>query len=169
MGFKLNLTNDEIKQAQGGGFPTLPAGTYGALIFENVQKKSKAGNQMFEVNFKITEGPAGINRKIKSWFVLSGKGLFKIVELHKALGAEDGGFPIPNKSGEYEFPEADDYLGKQVNIVLDVEPWETVDEDGNDATRTRNTVKNVRAYDPDKITTEDELEDEDADASAFSL
>lgn len=169
MGFKLNLTNDEIKQAQGGGFATLPAGTYGALVFENVQKKSKAGNEMFEVNFKITEGPAGVNRKIKSWFVLSGKGLFKIVELHKALGGADEGFPIPDKSGEYEFPEADEYLGKQVNIVLDVEEYASVDDDGNDVTRTRNTVKNVRVYDADKITTEDELEDDDADSSAFSL
>lgn len=163
MGFKLNLTNDEIKQAQ-GGFPTLPAGTYGAVIFENVQKKSKAGNEMFEVNYKITEGPAGVGRKIKSWYVLSGKGLFKLVELNKATD-----FPVPSKGGEFELPDADEYLGKQVNIVLDVEEYASVDDDNNDVTRTRNVVKTVKPYDEDAITTEVDEEDEGADASAFTL
>lgn len=191
MGFKLNLTNDEIKQAQGGGFPTLPAGTYGALIFENTFKHSKATppNPMFEINFKIVEGPAGVNRKIKGWFVLTGKGLFKIVELHKALGGAEGGFPVPDKSGEYEFPEPDEYLGKPVNIVLDVQEYasvadendvkngtlnsetgEPVKKEGEPVTKTRNGVKYVRAYDPDTITTAEDLEeDADSNESAFML
>lgn len=166
MGFKLNLTNDEVKQAQGNGFATLPAGTYGAVIFENVQKKSKAGNEMFEVNYKLVEGPAGKNRKQKSWYVLSGKGLFKIVELHKALGGADEGFPIPNAAGEYEFPDADDYLGKKVNVVLGVEEYAGVDADGKDATLTRNVVSRVRPYDPDEHTTVEDLENEDEPANS---
>lgn len=172
MGFKLNLTNDEVKQAQGGGFPALPAGTYGAVIFENVQKKSKAGNEMFEVNYKIQEGPAGKNRKIKSWYVLSGKGLFKIVELHKALGGAEGGFPIPDKGGEYEFPDADEYLSNKVNIVLGVEDYATNDDDpktGEPILAQRNVVVRVKPYDPDTITTQEDLEAEDdsADGGLF--
>lgn len=166
MGFKLNLTNDEISAAQ-GNFSALPAGTYGAKVFEAVQKKSKANNEMYELNFKIVEGPAGINRKIKSWFVLSGKGLFKLVELNKATD-----FPYPDKNtpaGEFEFPDADEYIGKDVNLVLAVETYNGVDGDGNDAELTRNVVKNVRAYDPDKITTAEDLEEGDEDNSAFTL
>jgi hypothetical protein len=164
MGFKLNLTNDEIKNAQ-GNFEPVPAGTYGAQIFESVQKKSKAGNQMFEINYKLTEGPAGKGRKIKSWYVLSGKGLFKLVELNKATD-----FPYPDKNtpaGEFEFPDADEYLGKEVNLVLDVEDYASVDDDGNDTTRQRNVVKRVAAYDPDKITTAEDLEGADEDESLF--
>lgn len=167
MGFKLNLTNDEIKNAQGGNFKPLPAGTYGAIVFESVQKNSKAGNPMFEINYKITEGPAGINRKIKSWYVLSGKGLFKLVELNKATD-----FPYPDKNtpaGEFEFPEADEYLGKEVNLVLDVEDYNGVDADGKDATLQRNVVKRVLPYDADAITTEEDAEDAAVDASAFTL
>jgi len=167
MGFKLNLTNDEIRSAQ-GNFEPVPAGTYGAKIFEAVQKKSKAGNEMYELNFKIVQGPAGINRKLKSWFVLSGKGLFKLVELNKATD-----FPYPDKNtpaGEFEFPDADEYLGKDVNLVIGVEDYNSVDDDGNDVVRQRNVVKNVRPYDEDKITTEEDLaEAAESDDSAFTL
>ena len=64
MGFKLNLTSDEIKKAQGGSFQPLPAGTYGAIVFDVAEKTSKAGNDMYEIDFKITEGPEGIGRRV---------------------------------------------------------------------------------------------------------
>lgn len=199
MGFKVNLTNDEVKQAQGGGFSVLPAGIYGAQIFENVQKKSKnSNNEMFETNYKLIQGPAGLNRKIKAWYVLEGKGMFKIVELHKALGGEDEGFAIPSKAGEYEFPDADEYLGKTVNLTIGVEDYNSVatqqDVDFNKTaeagtevlnsetgepvvkvdepvTKQRNVVKNARPYDEDEITTAEDLEnaEEDAPASGFTL
>lgn len=158
MGFKLNLTGEEIKAAQGGAFPPLAEGTYGAVIFEAVQKKSKAGNEMYELNYKITEGVEGIGRKLKSWYVLSGKGAFKLVELGKATG-----LPYPTKTtpaGEFEFPDADEFLGIEVNIELIQEGYESVEdvEDPDtgeiteeEVTKYRNTVKKVTKYDASKI------------------
>lgn len=149
MGFKLNLNNDEIKAAQSTGFPTLAEGTYGAVIYTAVQKKSKSGNEMFEIDFKITDGPEGIGRKQRGWFVLAPQALFAVVGLNKAVG-----FPVPSKDtvtdGAFEFEEADEYLGKKVNIFLEVKPYESVDEDGNDVTKFQNNVKRVTKYDPDK-------------------
>jgi len=158
MGIKLNLTNDEIKQAQGGRFETLPAGTYGAKIFTATQAVSKSSkNPMYVIDYKITEGPAGIGRKLRAWYAITPKALFKIVELHKAVDFE---YPDKNtEAGEFEFPDADEYLGKEVLVKLGIESYEGEDEDGNDATLTRNTVARVLPYDPDKITTEDEVAD----------
>lgn len=192
MGFKLNLTNDEIKSAQ-GGFATLPKGTYAANIFSNTFKMSKATppNPMFEIEFKITQGQAGIGRKIRGWFVLTPKALFKVIELHKALGGADEGFPYPDKNtdpGDFEFPETDEYLGKPVNIVIDVENYasvangddvlngvlnsdteQPVKAEGEPVTKTRNTLKYVRAYDEDTLTSEDDEGTAAGGDIAFSL
>lgn len=147
MGIKIALTNDEIKKAQ-STFDPLPAGTYGAIIYTAELKKSKAGNLMYVLDFKITEGPDGIGRKVRSWFVLAPQALFSVIALNKAVD-----FPYPTKDtaeGEFEFNEPEDYLGKKVNIVLDLTPYESVDDDGNDVTKMQNNVKTTRVYDKDK-------------------
>lgn len=161
MGFKLNLSAAEIKNAQGGGFTPLPEGVYGAVIYEVTEKQSKQGNDMYEIDFKITEGPTGIGRKQRGWFVVSGKALFSVVGLLKALN-----LPYPDKNtpaGEFEFPDGDDFLGENVNIKIKQEPYETEDDEGNVVTAYRNSISRVFAYDPDKIT---EAEDEDSGAPA---
>jgi len=151
MGIKLNLTNDEIKAAQSAGsFPVLAAGTYGAVIYTSELKQSKAGNPMYVIDFKITEGAEGVGRKQRGWFVLTANALFSVIGLNKAVG-----FPYPTKEtpeGEFEFNDAEDYVGKKVNIVLEQQPYESVDEDGNDVTKLQNNVKRVLAYDTDKVT-----------------
>lgn len=149
MGFKLNLTSDEIKNAQGGGFKPLPEGTYGAIVFDVTEKQSRAGNDMYEIDFKITEGPEGIGRKIRGWFVVSGKALFSVVGLLKALD-----FPYPTKdtpAGTFEFPDGDEFLGKELNLKIKQEAYETEGDDGEVVTAYRNNVNRVFAYDPDKI------------------
>jgi hypothetical protein len=162
MATTLNLTADEIKEAQGGNFQPLEAGTYGAVIFSSTQKKSKAGNQMFEIDFKLTEGQGikpGSKRKQRGWFVLSGKGLFKLIELNKATG-----FPYPKSAedaGEFAFPDADEYLGIEVLVKIGVEPYESLEEDEDpesatfgeeiEVTRYRNTLDKVLKYDQSKI------------------
>lgn len=156
MGFKLNLTSDEIKNAQGGGFKPLPEGTYGAIVFDVTEKQSKAGNDMYEIDFKITEGPDGIGRKIRGWFVVSGKALFSVVGLLKALD-----FPYPDKNtpaGVFEFPDGDEFLGKELNLKIKQEAYETENEDGEVVTAYRNNISRTFPYDPDKIT---QPEDED--------
>ena len=163
MGFKLNLTNDEIKNAQGGGFKPLPEGVYGAIIFEAEEKVSANGNDMYRINFKITEGAEGIGRKQYGYFTVTGKALFSVVGLLKATG-----FPYPTKdtpAGEFEFPDAEEFLGKEVNIKIGQDPYTTEDDEGNTVTAYRNNIKNVYAYDPDKISLPDE--DDDIPAGQF--
>ena len=160
MGIKLNLTGEEIGNAQGGNFKPLPEGTYGAVVYDSKFKKSKAQNDMYELEFKITDGPEGIGRKIRGYFTLTAKALFKVIELNKATD-----MPYPTKKwaeehpGEdFEFADADEYLSKQVNLVVIQEPYESVDEDDNPVTLYRNNIKYVRAYDEDKHTTADDVE-----------
>lgn len=166
MGFKLNLTADEVKQAQGGPIPALPAAKYGATVYSAVQKKSKAQNEMFEIDFKLTEGPVPVGkRKQRGWFALTPAALFKYVELAKATG-----HPYPKKDdiGEFEFPEAEDFVGIDVLVQLGVENYNTVDDDGNDLVAQRNTLDKVLPYDADKITTAEELEEgESAEGGLF--
>lgn len=152
MGFKLALTNDEIKKAQSGNsFPTLAAGTYGAVIYTSEMKESKAGNPMYVIDFKITEGQEGIGRKQRSWFVLAPQALFAVIGLNKAVGFPNPPKTIEEDAIEFEFADPEDYVGKKVNIVLEVEEYESVDDDDNDVIKTRNVVKRVLSYDADKI------------------
>lgn len=165
MGFKLNLTSDEIKNAQGGSFKPLPEGTYGAIVFDVTEKQSKAGNDMYEIDFKITEGPEGIGRKIRGWFVVSGKALFSVVGLLKALD-----FDYPTKdtpAGEFEFPDGDEFLGKELNLKIKQGAYETEGEDGEVVTAYRNNISRTFPYDPDKIT--EPGEDDDAPAGGNFL
>src|SRR5690606_15474307 len=110
---------------------------------------SKAGKPMYEIDFKITEGPAGIGRKQRGWFSLAPNALFSTIDLLKALD-----LPYPKKdtpAGEFEFPDAEDLVNEQVNIKLVKEPYLTLgeDEDGNEVevTAFRNGVKRVTKYD----------------------
>lgn len=150
MGFKLNLTNQEIKAAQ-GGFPVLDEGVYGAKIFSATESKSKAGNDMYVIDYKIIDGPkAAMGRKQRAWYVITSNALFGIIGLNKAVG-----FPYPTKDtpeGEFEFADAEDYLGKNVNINIVQEDYESVDEEtGEDVVKQRNNIKRVTPYDPEKV------------------
>lgn len=159
MGFKLNLTADEIKNAQGNNFKPLPAGTYGAIIFDVTEKQSKKGNDMYEIDFKITDGPDGIGRKQRSWFVIKGDALFAYVGLAKAT---DKPYPAKGDEGEFEFPDGDEFLGLEVNIKIALDPYETEDDEGKVVTAYRNKITKVFKYDPDRI---DVAEDDAEEAS----
>lgn len=155
MGIKLNLSAQEIKDAQ-GNFEALPAGTYEAVIYDAKFGQSKSSNNpMYTLTFKLL-GAHAKNRQIRGYFVLTAKGLFKLIELNKAVG-----FDYPKKdtpAGEFEFPDAEEYIGLKVNLVLDKEPYESVDDDNNNITAFRNNVKRVNAHDEDKLSDPEDLE-----------
>lgn len=160
MPISINLTNDEIKKAQ-GGFEPLPEGTYGAVIYAAKYGPSKSsGNPMYTIDYKITEGPEGKGRKLKGWYSLAPHALFSVIGLLKATG-----HPYPTKdtpAGEFEFPDADEFVSEEVNLKIVQEPYETVDDEGKDVTQQRNVVKNVYPYDADKISSADDVAGEDA-------
>lgn len=175
---KLNLTNDEIKKAQGNRFEPLPAGTYGAVVYTSTLGESRAKNTQYIIDYKITEGPTGIGRRVRAWYALTAKALFKLIELNKATD-----FPYPTSAadledGGFEFPEADEYVGIPVNITLEVQEYESVatsfdvtngtlnsetgepvEEEGEPVTKTQNNVKRVAPYDADKISTDEDVAD----------
>lgn len=164
-GITINLTNDEIEAAQ-STFEVLPAGVYAGIVYDAVLKKSKAGNDMYEINFKITHGQKGVGRKIRFWAVLASHALFSVIDLNKAVGFE---YPTKDnvKDGEFTFAPADDYLGQKVNLVLVKEPYESVDEEtGEDVVKFQNNVKRPLPFDLDKIS---EAKDEDEDDSNVFL
>jgi hypothetical protein len=188
MGFKLNLTKDEITAAQGGGFPVLPKGTYGAVIYSCKQEISKSSQQpMFTIDYKLTDGPVPVGkRRIRAWYSLTPKALFKVIELNKAVE-----FPYPNKDtvGEFEFAEPDEYNSIPVLVKIEVEDYasvstetdveqgvlnsetgEPVTAEEEPVTKQRNVVARVLKYDEDKITTADDLAaDEQDDEGKFTL
>lgn len=161
MGVTLNLTADEIKDAQSSGFKPIPEGIYAATIYDAKLGKSKAGNDMYVLDFKITDGPeVRKNYKIRSWFVIKANALFSLIALNKAVG-----FAYPTKetpAGEFEFPDADEYIGLEVNLKIVQEPYETVDDDDNDITAFRNNVKTVLPFDPAKVDSADGAEGADS-------
>lgn len=149
MPIKINLTQDEIKASQSTLPPALAAGTYGAIVYDAKFGDSKAGKPMYTIDFKITDGPEGVNRKIRSWYSLAPNALFSTIGLNKAVG-----FPYPTKdtpAGEFEFADADEYIGQKVNLKIEQEAYQTVDEDENEVTGYRNVVKRVFPYDEDKV------------------
>lgn len=166
MAFKLNLTADEIKDAQGSTIKPVAEGIYGAVVYEAKMAKSKAGNDMYVIDYKITGGPekVGPKRTFRSWYVLKANALFSLIALLKAVD-----MPYPKKdtpAGEFEFPDPEDFVGEKVNLKITQETYESVDDDGKDITALRNVVKTVYAYDEDKI--DDELSDEEKEAASDS-
>lgn len=162
----LQLSKAEIKQAQGGIPDPIAEGTYGAVIFESVWKQSRAGNDMYELNFKITEGPEGVGRKLKGWFALTPKALFKVNELIKATGVGEV-VTKTTKPGKINFPDEDDFLGIDVVLEVTQTPYESIelldedpetgekflDADGEpeerevEVTKFRNNIAKVLNYD----------------------
>lgn len=154
----VNLTQDEIKAAQSVAPPPLPEGIYGAQIYSAVYKLSKAKKPMYVIEFKITDGPAGIGRKgLLYWASLSPAALFSTIKVLKALD-----MPYPDKDtkeGDFDFPDPDEFVGEQVNIKLIVDEYESVNDDDEPETRYQNKVKDVRKYDIDKVSSSDDVED----------
>jgi len=166
MAFKLNLTEAEIKDAQSSTIKPVAEGIYGAVVYEAKEARSKQGNDMYVLDYKILSGPekVGPKRTFRAWYVVKSNALFSLIALLKALD-----MPYPKKdtpAGEFEFPEASDFIGEKVNLKIVQEPYESVDDDDNPVTLMRNNVKTVFAYDEDKI--DDELSDEEREAATDS-
>lgn len=186
MGYKLNLTDDEVKQAKGNNFDVLPDGTYGAVVYDIKQEISKSsGSPMYTINYKITSTP-GKGRRIRAWYSFQPKALFKLNELNKALG-----LPVPDKGGEYEIPDPDEYLSEEVNLVIGKRSYETVATDkdvengvladengvvgpegepvkeGDPITKFQNEVRKVFPYDEDRHTSAEEDAEERAASGLY--
>ncbi len=159
MGIKINLTPEEVKDAQ-GGFNPIPEGVYAATIVDAKLGKSKAQNPMYIIEYLITDGPeVRKNFKLKGWYVLKANALFGVIGLNKAVGFAYPKGAADLEDGGFEFPDADEYLGQEVNIKVIQSSYLTEGDDGEEVTAYRNEVKAVYKADPDKV---DGPVDEDA-------
>lgn len=168
MGFKLTVSKKDIENAVGGNFEPIPAGIYGATIIEAEVKDSRAGNPMYALQHRISAGATGIGRKIRSWHVIQGPGAFSSTQLLKALG-----LPYLRKDmteqelEDFEFPDADDLIGEEINVKVTVESFKGLNEEtGEEETRYRNNIGGTYAYDEDRHT---ELEDDEESSDSGSL
>ena len=78
----------ERKEKPNGGFEALPAGPYEVVVQDANKQTSKAGNDMIQVQVKVTGGPY-VNRTLYSYFVFSQgspKGMRMTLERIAAFG-----------------------------------------------------------------------------------
>lgn len=105
----VKLSNDEIK-----GFSLRKEGRYTVEIVKVEEKKSKGGNDMYELEYNVLEAPEGAQKgKIRDWVLLEGF-LSSLVQLIKATG-----FPMPkDETEELSIPAPEEFEGKE--LVVDI-------------------------------------------------
>lgn len=168
MGFSLGISKEDAAKAIGQDFTPLAAGVYGSRIIEAEVKDSKKGNKMYVLKHLITGGPEGIGRKITSYHVIVGDGSFSTHALLKALG-----LPYINKDTtpeeleSFEFPDAEELIGEELNIKIKQEPFKTLNDDGEEETTFRNNVSGTHA--PDEAKWTDPADDEGSSTPSGNL
>lgn len=131
------------EDAAGSTFSVAPAGDYDVVIdnVEEAESKSakNAGKPMYVVYFKsLDESFTGTQRTYAClWY----EARYTIIDLMKATG-----FKV--EAGKLEVPDADEFIGKEVTIKLDVETY--TNKDGEEAER--NSVKSIKAIGGKKAT-----------------
>lgn len=127
MGLKVNFTTEE---AESKAYDVPPSGEYLCYI-RNIELKQvkpggeNAGKPYWFVQFSVAEGPYAKSSLISNIMLFAGKPgtLSSLSQLMKAIG-----FNI--EAGEFELPDPEDILGKQVLIRGTKKKAET--KDGRD-------------------------------------
>lgn len=142
-GFSIDLTN--YKDRVGS---RVPEGDYVVVVEDTENDKSKAGNPMVNVWYRVVDGPEA-GATIIDRLVMTEKSLFRVVGFLQGLG-----LPTPKK--KFKVPHKAIRGRKMVITVEDGEPW-------------NGRVKSeVRAYSKFEgtVTDEDEFDLDDVNASA---
>lgn len=115
----LKLTDDEVK-----GFSLRKEGRYTVEIVSVTEKKSKNGQDMYEIEYNVLEAPEGAQKgKIKDWALLEGEYTSTIVQLARATG-----FPVDN---DFEIPLPEELEGKELVVEIKHQDATTKDAQGN--------------------------------------
>lgn len=137
MARKIGVAGKEISTDTGGSYAPLPAGNYEATIFsvkEDVYKgANSSGIPYLNVQFRISEGQKGANRRIFDKIPLEtawkdGKDAFRFFQFGAAVnGMDEKEFrkatkaAAEKKGGAVEIPDDADLLGAGVTLVLGIE------------------------------------------------
>lgn len=145
-GFTVDLTN--YKDRVGA---RVPEGDYDVVIEDTEDDKSKAGNPMVNVWFRVMNGPEK-GATIVDRLVLTEKSLFRVVGFLQALG-------IPTPKKKFKVPHRA-IRGRKMSIyVEDGEPWNG---------RVKSEVRAYNRYEGDADEDVEDLDDitaEDSDDS----
>jgi hypothetical protein len=106
-------------------FKLAPEGWHKVEIDEAEETESKNGDVQFIVKYKSLD--EGFTGKVWDYITVTKKSIQNIISLSRAIGD-----PVPTKAnpGKYELPEADDLVGKELQIHED-DYKGTKDDDGN--------------------------------------
>jgi hypothetical protein len=109
-------------------FKLAPEGWHTVEIDEAEETESKNGDPQFIVKYKATD--EGFTGKIWDYITVTQKSIQNIMSLSRAIGD-----PVPTKEkpGKYVLPEADDLVGKelQIEIIHEDDYNKKTDDDGN--------------------------------------
>jgi hypothetical protein len=95
------------------GFKTIPIGEYEAFVFNIVPKVSQAGNEMYQVAFKIADGEHK-GRQVFTNLTFVDTAMFKIREFLEACKVQ-----VPSKAIDVDFALC---IGKKVRIKISHKP-----------------------------------------------
>lgn len=122
------LINPDTSEMQ--EFKPLEPNTYPARIISAVPKKSKKGNPMLEVTFKVQSEGKEITRK--AWPMTSGAGAFGFDQLLRACGFDAVAEQIKTPGSGVQF-DSDELVGKEIQV--------RVDNELDDNNQVRDTIK----------------------------
>lgn len=114
MGLKVNFSRTE---AESSVRQVVPSGEYHCKVFEIETREVKPGSlhvgkPYWNIQFLIQSGPYAGNRLMSNIMLFAGKDgtLSSLAQFLRALGYEIS-------EGEFELPDADDLIGKDINVV----------------------------------------------------
>ena len=173
-GYNLNLTGETISEPS-SGFDPLPPGKYAVSVYDAEAGEFgpngvNGGRPNLQVQFRVSDGQAGANRRIfqtvglfPSWAPKekgdTPKDNFTFYQFFAAVqGKDEKEFraevkeAAESKKGNLTLPDAEDLLGREVELTLgienDVYAFNKAREDDPDVVQDdfkRNSVKNIKA------------------------
>jgi hypothetical protein len=122
------LTFDLTAEDLDTSFKLAPEGWHTVEIDEAEETESKNGDPQYIVKYKSTND--SFTGKVWDYITVTKKSIQNIMSLSRAIGD-----PVPTKAnpGKYTLPDADDLVGKelQIEIVHNDDFNKKTDEDGN--------------------------------------
>lgn len=119
----LNVAQDVVESATGGGFDPVPKGKHTVTVFEVKNQVSSAqaktpGAPQINVQFRIADGHPHANRRVFKLFNCYGEKPYDTINFFKALGYD---YEEITQTGI----DTDDLLGRELQITIDHEEKKT--------------------------------------------
>lgn len=142
-GLRVNFSDKEAS-SEARSAELLPRGDYHVALtdveYREVREGKNEGKPYWNLEFTIQSGPHE-NRKVWTNCMLFSPALYTFAQLMKATGYDVD-------EGEFEVPDPDELIGREMVAVVTVKPKSKNKETGEEYDA-RNEVKGIKAYDAD--------------------